>query len=69
MSTNLGPTKTMQPTSSRFTNGFCACPVEILTAIVSIDIERVEELYRRARHEARAVLRAPVTDRLAPWWN
>ena len=39
------------------------------TYVEQVDRHRVEEVYRDAYEQARAVLRPPVTERLAPIWN
>jgi hypothetical protein len=60
----------MRPSSPSFNpKGFLLFPTNVIAGAILIDWERVEELYRDAFEEARAALRPPVMDRLAPYWN
>ena len=60
----------MRPTSPPVSPAaFVLCPVDLLAAVMPVDRHRVEEVYRDAYEQARAVLRPPVTERLAPIWN
>ncbi|HEY1380364.1 MAG TPA: hypothetical protein VGF55_26415 [Gemmataceae bacterium] len=60
----------MRPQST-LTNptAFILFPADQFAAILPIDRRRVEELYRDAYEQARAVLGPPITERLAPIWN
>jgi hypothetical protein len=48
---------------------FVPIPADVVTQAFSIDWERTEELYREAYEQALAVVRPPIADRLAPYWN
>ena len=60
----------MRPYGSRFSlTGFCAMPIDLLSAVMLVDRERIEDLYREAYEQARATTSPPMTERYVPSLN